>query len=122
MTQVELQTLADSIIPPGHGMGIDLGIVNIVRVLMDAGVETFESCEGGAGHSMPEPVVRFHGEASEGWRALAECLAHGLPAKGLRRYWDVSPSGEPTGPHWEITFRRSAVKGDDGARGANPCD
>ncbi len=29
----------------------------MVEVLRAAGVETFESCEGGAGHSYPEPTV-----------------------------------------------------------------
>jgi hypothetical protein len=31
-----------------------------------------------------------------------------LPVAELRRYWQVSRSGEPEGPHWEITFRAPA--------------
>ncbi|MGH7475244.1 MAG: hypothetical protein ACRELD_03060 [Longimicrobiales bacterium] len=33
--------------------GLDAGIRSAVRLLIDAGVETFESCEGGLGHEHP---------------------------------------------------------------------
>ncbi len=82
---------------------LDAGIANAVEILQAAGVETFESCEGGTGHSFPEPTVRFHGERSEGMRALAAVQAHALPVSALRRIWDVI-DGELTGPHWEMTF------------------
>ena len=84
---------------------IDPGIAKAVRILWDAGIETFESCEGGPGHSFHEPTVRFHGGRSEGFRALAITHQHGLKVSGLRRYWDVI-DGEPVGPHWELTFIR----------------
>jgi len=84
---------------------IDLGIAKAVRLLQDAGIETFESCEGGAGHSYPEPAVRFHGGPGEGWRALAACLAIDLPVLCLRRYWHVLDHTDVTGPDWEIVFR-----------------
>jgi hypothetical protein len=89
----------------GPDRPIDVGIVRAVKILDDAGVSTFESCEGGAGHAIPEPTVRFHGEGPEGWRALNLCLVYDLPVKAIRRYWDVTPSGEPNGPYWEIVFR-----------------
>ena len=82
---------------------LDPGIRRYVEVLAAAGVETFESCEGGEDHSMPEPTVRFHGPKPEGFRALAVALQHGLPVADLRRYWPVI-DGEPTGPYWELTF------------------
>ncbi len=88
--------------------GIDTGIRPYVETLRAAGVETFESCEGGEGHSMPEPTVRFHGERPEGFRALAVALQLGLPVADLRRYWPVI-DGEPTGPYWELTFSRKAA-------------
>ena len=47
---------------------LDVGIAPFVLVLMDAGIETFESCQGGAGHSYPVPTVRFHGKRGEGFR------------------------------------------------------
>jgi hypothetical protein len=89
----------------GEDRPIDLGIVRAVKVLDDAGVETFESCEGSEGHSMPEPTVRFHGESGEAWRALHLCLNYDLPVKAVRRCWDLTPAGEPHGPYWEVVFR-----------------
>ena len=74
-------------------------------MLWDAGVETFESCEGGAGHPFPDPTVRFHGDQAEGFRALAIALQNGLKVSELRRYYTII-NGEPTGPHWELTFQR----------------
>ena len=82
---------------------LDPGIREAVRLLMSAGVETFESCEGGEGHAYPRPTVRFHGHRDEGFRALALALANGLRVVGLRRVWDII-EGEPTGPHWEMEF------------------
>lgn len=92
--------------PPFESDGerpIDAGIAREVRVLWEHGIETFESCEGGPGHSFLEPTVRFHGGHSEGFRALAIALQHGLRAAELRRYWSIQ-DGEPCGPYWELTF------------------
>jgi len=82
---------------------LDPGIVEAVRVLWEAGIETFESCEGGLGHSYAEPTVRFHGYQGDGFRALAAAFEAGLPVVELRRVWPVI-EGEPTGPWWELTF------------------
>src|SRR5690349_7013113 len=68
---------------------LDEGIRDIVMVLVANGVETFESCEGGRGHSYPCPTVRFEGATSEGLRALSVALAHGLPVSELRRGWAI---------------------------------
>jgi hypothetical protein len=84
---------------------IDRGIEKAVRLLQNHDIETYESCEGGPGHSYPEPTVRFHGVPEAGWRALSACLAHGLPVASLKRVWDVLDQNEPSGPYWEITFR-----------------
>lgn len=88
---------------------LDPGVRRYVVVLADAGVETFESCEGGEGHSMPEPTVRFHGAKPDGFRALAVALENGLPVADLRRYWPVI-DGEPTGPYWELTFAQRRLQ------------
>lgn len=82
---------------------LDPGIAYAVEVLRAADVETFESCEGGPGHAYAEPTVRFHGDRSEGYRALAVVVRAGLPVSELRRTWPIS-DGEPTGPWWEVTF------------------
>ena len=84
--------------------GLDAGIAEAVAVLMEYGVETFESCEGGEGHSYPEPTVRFHGQPEEGFRAFAAARERGLSVRALRRVWVIT-DGEPTGPYWEMTFR-----------------
>lgn len=82
---------------------LDPAISHAVKVLRDGGIETFESCQGGAGHAFAEPTIRFHGGPDEGFRALACALAHDLPVAEIRRYWQVI-DGEPYGPHWEMTF------------------
>ncbi len=82
---------------------LDAGIVAAVAVLQKAGIETFESCEGGDGHAYPEPTVRFYGERETGFRALAAAMVNQLPVTAIRRTWPVN-DGEPTGPWWEITF------------------
>ena len=85
------------------GTPLDPGIDRAVRVLREAGVETFESCEGGPGHAYPEPTVRFHGERDEGFRAYSVALRGELAVRSLRRLWRVI-DGELTGPVWEMTF------------------
>jgi hypothetical protein len=91
-------------------LGLDIGIADAVRVLRDAGVETFESCEGGEGHAYPEPTVRFHGENPEGFRALAAAMGAGLPVAELRRVW-VMQDGDPVGPEWELVFYSETLPG-----------
>lgn len=82
---------------------LDAGIAGFVQTLINEGVETFESCHGGQGHAYPEPTIRFHGDRSEGLRALAIAIRAGFPVQELRRVWPVQ-DGEPTGPWWELTF------------------
>ena len=84
---------------------LDPGIKRAVEILYKAGIETYESCEGGPGHSYKEPAVRFHGDKSEGFRALAVALQNNLPVSALRRSWSIEDY-EPMGPAWEIVFRR----------------
>lgn len=81
----------------------DPGIAPAVRVLLDAGIETFESCQGGRGHCYPEPTVRFFGQRSEGFRALAAVRQLAFRVHSLRRIWPII-DGEPTGPYWELVF------------------
>jgi hypothetical protein len=82
---------------------LDDGIREIVITLVANGVETFESCEGGRGHSFPEPTVRFEGGASEGLRAVSVALENGLPVRRLRRVWGFE-NNLIHGPWWEMTF------------------
>ncbi len=92
--------------PPFRRSGcrpVDAEIRREVRILWEGGVETFESCQGGKGHSFPEPTVRFHGGSGEGFRALGIALQAGLKVSALRRYYDVL-DGEAHGPYWEMVF------------------
>ncbi len=82
---------------------LDEDIREIVITLVASGIETFESCEGGRGHSFPEPTVRFEGGSSEGLRALSVALENGLPVARLRRTWGII-DGTIHGPWWEMTF------------------
>jgi hypothetical protein len=75
---------------------LDPGICHAVERLRAGGIETFESCQGGPGHAFREPTIRFHGTPEAGWRAVALCLAYGLPITALRRVWDVLDANEPT--------------------------
>jgi len=82
---------------------LDAGIQNAVEVLVAAGIETFESCEGGDGHAFAVPTVRFHGGYGAGFRALAVTLDARLPVAELNRSWSII-NGEPNGLHWLLTF------------------
>ena len=82
---------------------LDKGIAREVKILLENGVETFESCEGGQGHPFQEPTVRFFGSKAEGFRAAGIALLNGLKVSELRRVWSVQ-DGELVGPQWEITF------------------
>lgn len=84
---------------------LDPGIKDAVEILVAGGIETFASCQGGKGHSYPEPTVRFFGGRSEGFKAVAIALGHALPVTAIRRYWSIE-DGEPVGPQWEIVFWR----------------
>ena len=86
---------------------LDKGIRRYVEILRDNNVETYESCEGGKGHSYPEPTIRFYGERAEGFRVLSIALQHRLPVSALRRIWQIQ-DGEPVGPDWEIIFTNAA--------------
>lgn len=79
------------------------GIKHYVELLTACGVETYESCEGGEGHSYPEPTIRFHGGSAEGFRAMSIAMQHALPVRSLRRVWSMI-DGEPVGPTWELAF------------------
>lgn len=85
---------------------LDPGIAVVVHLLMDHGIETYESCQGGPGHGGGAgewPVVRFYGAQHEGHRALSVALMYDLQVCSLNRTWHVI-DGEPTGPNWELVF------------------
>lgn len=88
---------------PPVDMELDAGIRRAVLVLRSAGIETFESCEGGEGHAFAEPTVRFGGGTWAGYKAFAVAMEHGLPVSALR-YCYTNVNGHLGEPCWEITF------------------
>jgi hypothetical protein len=50
-----------------------------VRVLLEHGVETCESCQGGDAHAAPEPVAMFFGAVSN--LPVAPQIEHELMAR-----------------------------------------
>lgn len=86
-----------------YEMPLDREISYAVKVLRDAGVETFESCSGAEGHAFLEPTVRFHGDKGAGFLAVSVAIQHALPVDSLRRFWRMN-DGELEGPFWEMTF------------------
>jgi hypothetical protein len=91
---------------PSVDLPIDAGIRRAVLILRRAGVETFESCQGGAGHAFPDPTVKFSGGAYAGYRAFAIAKEHGLPVARIQMVWG-EVDHHLQGPWWEITFSRT---------------
>lgn len=85
-------------------MEIDPLIQRAVGILQGGGIETFESCQGGDGHACPEPVIRFHGNAFEGFKAYTIAKNHGLDVLSLA-YEYSECEGWLQGPYWKLTFR-----------------
>lgn len=88
---------------PAVDMELDPGIRHAVLILRSQGVETFESCQGGDGHSFPDPAIKFHGDAWAGFKAFAIAMEHGLPVRRVQRAYSVV-NGQLEGPWWEIVF------------------
>jgi hypothetical protein len=89
---------------PKVDLPLDPGIREAVLLLRAAGIETFESCEGGAGHASPDPIVKFHGNAWSGYHAFSVAMTHGLPVLRLCRVHDCE-DGQLTAPYWMLVFR-----------------
>ena len=89
---------------PVVNMEMDAGIRRYVLILRQGGIETFESCQGGPDHAFPDPTIKFHGNAGEGFKALAIAMTYDLPVLSVRLTWDFY-DGMPHGPWWEMTFR-----------------
>src|SRR5579862_4440264 len=82
---------------------LDAGIKRAVLALRAAGIATFESCEGGKGHTFPEATIRFNGDRPEAFKAVYAALSSGFKVYSLRKVWRIEDA-EPIGPWWEITF------------------
>jgi hypothetical protein len=94
--------------PEGTGLPLDPGVRPYVLALRAGGIDTFESCEGGPGHALPEPTVRFHGGIAEGFKAFGVARERGLPVLNVRLSYVVT-DGILTGPWWEMIFATKAA-------------
>ncbi len=90
---------------PACDLPLDPGIRRAVLILRREGIETFESCDGGAGHAFAEPTIKFHGNAWAGYKAFAVAMENGLPAARIQYVWH-EVDGQLQGPWWEIVFSR----------------
>lgn len=101
---------------PEEYEGIDAGVRFAVKVLHAAGIKTGQSCQGGAGHSYPEPTVDLMTDGADdalGFAALAALRAYGLPVSSAALMWNVVGS-RPDGPLWRISFARTMEDRADG--------
>ena len=80
---------------------LDPGISFPVKVLMEHGIQTFESCQGGEGHCFKYPTIRFYGDKTEGYRAFDVLAKHGFRVLFLQRTWDIDHN-EIGAPYWQL--------------------
>jgi hypothetical protein len=82
---------------------LDDGIRDIVVVLHDHRIETCQSCEGGPGHSYPQPTVDFLGGVAQGYAAVSVAVQHGYRPQRLSRVWNIL-DGDIYEAVWRIEF------------------
>jgi len=82
-------------------LNLDDGIALAVRVLMENGVETFESCQGGSGHCFQYPTIRFFGDKTEGYKAFDVLAKKGFRVISLQRAWPIE-NNEIGAPYWQL--------------------
>lgn len=84
---------------------LDRGIRFAVRVLHAHGIETGQSCEGGEGHSYPEPTIEMLADMDDatGFHALACLQRYDLPVNAVSIQWQVF-RGLPFHKLWRVTF------------------
>ena len=85
-------------------MGIEPRVLPHVLILMQAGIRTYQSCEGGDLHSCPRPTVYFIGTHADALMAVGVALYNRLPVHQLRREFEVRLDYGVNGPVWEIDF------------------
>lgn len=100
--------LRDKMMPPDWYDLLDTGIRFPVKVLHAYGFETCQSCEGGDGHSYPEPTVDLVGsaETTPGFAALHYLNAYGLDVQAVAQVWDVA-HGRIHEVVWRVELRRA---------------
>ena len=94
----------DDLLDPSEDL--DPGIADVVKVLVENGIQTFESCQGGYGHAYPEPTVCFEGDNGEEFKVLYLAWYHLWDVWELRRVWRKNPfrKAELDRPHWQLVL------------------
>lgn len=88
---------------------LDAGIRFPVRVLHAAGgIETCQSCEGGAGHAYDRPSIDLVSSGSDaiGFRALAALTEYGIDVWDVAIIWAVK-HGLPYERIWRVALRHT---------------
>lgn len=95
--------------PEKSYLSLDPGIRFAVRVLHADDIDTCQSCQGGKGHSYPEPSIDMvaGSDDAEGFAAVAALQRYGLPIRSVSLVWEISHSGTPYEKLWRITFVRT---------------
>lgn len=92
-----------------HWNEIDEGIRGPLRILVDAGIETISSCQGGGygmGHGYRRPTITFNGGDIVGSQAQKIIEDAGYVVFQLvRRYLDNEPI------YWQLEFMEGAAHG-----------
>ena len=87
---------------------LDEGIRFPVRVLHAHGVETGQSCQGGAGHSYEKPSIDLWGQPVElatAFHAMTVLTTYGLEPDSVALRWRVV-NGLPVEPLWRVTLAK----------------
>jgi hypothetical protein len=79
---------------------LDPGIVRILRIFKDHGIETCQSCEGGPGHSYEHPTIDVLGEP---WKALDIANTYAAQVDTVSEIFGIR-DGRPVEHFWRIEF------------------
>ena len=99
---------------------VDEIIKPAVKIMLEHGFHTFESCQGGEGHSFTEPTIRFNGTEFDLIIAYELCKHYKLNVSCVRRVYEKNPvyndKWEEITENWirpfnEIVFHRNSKTG-----------
>lgn len=82
-------------------LNLDPGISLVVKILMENGIKTFESCQGGHGHAYNVPTVCFEGDQTEGYKVFAMLAQLNFVVINLKRSWPIQ-NNEIGAPYWQL--------------------
>lgn len=94
---------------------LDPGIVRILRIFKEAGIETCQCCEGpegmlpagthGVGHSYRQPTIDIYGEP---WKALDVANTYAAQVDRIYEVFGVR-DGRPVEHFWRVEFNSRAL-------------